>query len=84
MYAFTRHQVLQRRQGMTSGGLTIKELNDALDQLAATENRLNTLCMVDYRLPKVAVITQYTDISAHLMLEYEQGFAENFVFLRII
>ncbi|CAN6250052.1 unnamed protein product [Urochloa humidicola] len=32
-------EVLQRRQGITSGGLTIKEVNDALDRLAATENR---------------------------------------------
>ncbi|XP_066343762.1 putative DNA ligase 4 [Miscanthus floridulus] len=32
-------EVLQRRQGLTSGGLTIKEVNDALDRLAATENR---------------------------------------------
>ncbi|KAF2309815.1 hypothetical protein GH714_005250 [Hevea brasiliensis] len=32
-------QVLQSRQGMSSGGLTIKELNDLLDSLALSENR---------------------------------------------
>ncbi|KAM3369769.1 hypothetical protein ACQJBY_017561 [Aegilops geniculata] len=32
-------QVLQRRQGMTSGGLTIKEVNDALDRLSASDTR---------------------------------------------
>jgi DNA ligase-4 len=32
-------EVLQRRQGMASGGLTIKELNDLLDRLASSENR---------------------------------------------
>ncbi|XP_010483217.1 PREDICTED: DNA ligase 4-like isoform X1 [Camelina sativa] len=32
-------EVLQRRQGMASGGLTIKELNDLLDRLATSENR---------------------------------------------
>ncbi|KAL8039990.1 hypothetical protein ABFX02_10G071500 [Erythranthe guttata] len=32
-------EVLQRRQGMTSGGLTIKELNELLDRLASCENR---------------------------------------------
>ncbi|KAL9445233.1 hypothetical protein AB3S75_018257 [Citrus x aurantiifolia] len=32
-------EVLQRRQGMISGGLTIKELNDLLDRLASSENR---------------------------------------------
>ncbi|XP_008223923.1 PREDICTED: DNA ligase 4 [Prunus mume] len=31
--------VLQRRQGVSSGGLTIKELNDLLDRLASSENR---------------------------------------------
>uniref|UniRef100_A0A0E0DI11 DNA ligase n=1 Tax=Oryza meridionalis TaxID=40149 RepID=A0A0E0DI11_9ORYZ len=38
-FALVAAEVLQRRQGMTSGGLTIKEVNDALDLLAATENR---------------------------------------------
>ncbi|KAL0346903.1 UNVERIFIED_CONTAM: DNA ligase 4 [Sesamum calycinum] len=33
-------EVLQQRQGMTSGGLTIKELNELLDRLASSENRL--------------------------------------------
>ncbi|WMV37123.1 hypothetical protein MTR67_030508 [Solanum verrucosum] len=32
-------KVLQRRQGMASAGLTIKELNDFLDHLASSENR---------------------------------------------
>ncbi|KAI3974480.1 hypothetical protein MKX01_017973 [Papaver californicum] len=32
-------EVLQRRQGMISGGLTIKELNNMLDHLASSENR---------------------------------------------
>lgn len=32
-------QVLQRRQGTTSGGLTVKELNELLDSLASSENR---------------------------------------------
>eukprot|EP00257_Ricinus_communis_P020694 XP_015579985.1 DNA ligase 4 isoform X1 [Ricinus communis] len=32
-------EVLQRRQGTSSGGLSIKELNDLLDKLASSENR---------------------------------------------
>ncbi|KAF6155628.1 hypothetical protein GIB67_034723 [Kingdonia uniflora] len=32
-------ELLQRRQGMASGGLTIKELNRLLDRLASSENR---------------------------------------------
>ncbi|KAI7747083.1 hypothetical protein M8C21_002519 [Ambrosia artemisiifolia] len=38
-YPWGSVQVLQRRQGMMSGGLTIKELNDLLDRLASNENR---------------------------------------------
>ncbi|KAL6652074.1 hypothetical protein ACP70R_010999 [Stipagrostis hirtigluma subsp. patula] len=38
-FSLVAAEVLQRRQGITSGGLTIKEVNDALDRLAATENR---------------------------------------------
>ncbi|KAJ3698473.1 hypothetical protein LUZ61_002178 [Rhynchospora tenuis] len=38
-FAMIAAEVLQSRQGMSSGGLTIKELNDALDRLATTENR---------------------------------------------
>ncbi|PON91014.1 DNA ligase, ATP-dependent [Trema orientale] len=34
-FALVAAEVLQRRQGMTSGGLTIKELNDLLDRLAS-------------------------------------------------
>ncbi|EPS70380.1 hypothetical protein M569_04378, partial [Genlisea aurea] len=32
-------EVLQRRQAMTSSGLTIRQLNDLLDRLASSENR---------------------------------------------
>ncbi|XP_021893120.1 DNA ligase 4, partial [Carica papaya] len=38
-FALVAAEVLQRRQGMASGGLTIKELNDLLDRLASSENR---------------------------------------------
>ncbi|KAJ6846948.1 DNA ligase 4 [Iris pallida] len=38
-FSLVAAEVLQRRQGIASGGLTIKELNDALDQLASKENR---------------------------------------------
>ncbi|OUZ99204.1 BRCT domain [Macleaya cordata] len=38
-FALVAAEVLQRRQGMISGGLTIKELNDMLDRLASSENR---------------------------------------------
>ncbi|XP_058068176.1 DNA ligase 4 [Magnolia sinica] len=38
-FALVAAEVLQRRQGTASGGLTIKELNDSLDRLASSENR---------------------------------------------
>ncbi|KAJ0984175.1 hypothetical protein J5N97_002531 [Dioscorea zingiberensis] len=38
-FALVAAEVLQRRQGLASGGMTIKELNDALDRLASSENR---------------------------------------------
>ncbi|KAA8535821.1 hypothetical protein F0562_030859 [Nyssa sinensis] len=39
-FSLVATEVLQLRQGMTSGGLTIKELNDLLDRLASSENRV--------------------------------------------
>ncbi|KAK9055271.1 hypothetical protein SSX86_026353 [Deinandra increscens subsp. villosa] len=38
-FSLVASEVLQRRQGMISGGLTIKELNDLLDRLVSSENR---------------------------------------------
>ncbi|VAH35972.1 unnamed protein product [Triticum turgidum subsp. durum] len=38
-FSLVAAEVLQRRQGMTSGGLTIKEVNDALDRLSASDTR---------------------------------------------
>ncbi|XP_019197873.1 PREDICTED: DNA ligase 4 isoform X1 [Ipomoea nil] len=38
-FSLVAAEVLQRRQGVSSGGLTIKELNDLLDALASSVNR---------------------------------------------
>ncbi|XP_075077721.1 DNA ligase 4 isoform X3 [Nicotiana tabacum] len=38
-FSLVAAEVLQRRQGMASAGLTIKELNEFLDHLASSENR---------------------------------------------
>ncbi|XP_022755489.1 DNA ligase 4 isoform X3 [Durio zibethinus] len=38
-FALVAAEILQRRQGTASGGLTIKELNDLLDHLASAESR---------------------------------------------
>lgn len=46
-------KVLQRRQGISSGGLTIKELNDFLDRLATGENRFLTTDLIPNELLNV-------------------------------
>ncbi|KAG6644099.1 hypothetical protein CIPAW_08G032200 [Carya illinoinensis] len=38
-FSLVAAEVLQRRQGMASGGLTIQDVNDLLDRLASSENR---------------------------------------------
>ncbi|KAK9099774.1 hypothetical protein Scep_023204 [Stephania cephalantha] len=38
-FSLVAAEVLQRRQTLASGGLTIKDVNDSLDRLAACENR---------------------------------------------
>ncbi|PKA52879.1 Putative DNA ligase 4 [Apostasia shenzhenica] len=38
-FALVAADILQRRQGLASGGLTIREVNDALDKLALSEGR---------------------------------------------
>ncbi|KAJ0090362.1 hypothetical protein Patl1_14148 [Pistacia atlantica] len=61
-------EVLQRRQGMISGGLTIKELNDLLDCLASSENscsavhseltlNCNLRSVVKFRAEKISVLS---------------------------
>ncbi|ESQ42689.1 hypothetical protein EUTSA_v10012474mg [Eutrema salsugineum] len=45
-------EVLQRRQGMASGGLTIKELNDLLDRLASSENRAEKTSLLSTLIQK--------------------------------
>jgi DNA ligase-4 len=53
-------EVLQRRQGMASGGLTIKELNDLLDRLASSENR----CFSNH---KESILFLFTLLSCFLL-----------------
>ncbi|KAL8480268.1 hypothetical protein ACS0TY_026986 [Phlomoides rotata] len=45
-------EVLQRRQGMTSGGLTIKELNELLDRLASSDNRSEKISILSDMIRK--------------------------------
>ncbi|XP_047258339.1 DNA ligase 4 isoform X1 [Capsicum annuum] len=45
-FSLVAAEVLQRRQGMASAGLTIKELNDFLDHLASSENRTEKISIL--------------------------------------
>ncbi|KAJ7979399.1 DNA ligase [Quillaja saponaria] len=51
-FALVAAEVLQRRQGLASGGLTIKELNDLLDQLASSENRAEKILVLSTLIKK--------------------------------
>ncbi|XP_038889085.1 DNA ligase 4 isoform X2 [Benincasa hispida] len=51
-FALVAAEVLQRRQGMTPGGLTIKELNDLLDRLASGENRAEKTAVLSTLIQK--------------------------------
>ncbi|MQL70248.1 hypothetical protein Taro_002564 [Colocasia esculenta] len=72
-------EVLQRRQGMSSGGLTIKELNDALDQLASKENRGDKASVLSDLIKK----TNSTEMKWILMIilkDLKLGISEKSVF----
>ncbi|XP_010545385.1 PREDICTED: DNA ligase 4 isoform X2 [Tarenaya hassleriana] len=51
-FALISFEVLQRRQGMASGGLTIMELNDSLDRLASSENRADKTSVLSTLIQK--------------------------------
>ncbi|XP_052622142.1 DNA ligase 4 [Lactuca sativa] len=51
-FSLVASEVLQRRQGMISGGLTIKELNELLDRLASSENRAEKISILSDLIKK--------------------------------
>ncbi|XP_030510278.1 DNA ligase 4 [Cannabis sativa] len=51
-FALVAVEVLERRQGMTSGGLTIRELNELLDRLASCENRSEKISVLAMLIKK--------------------------------
>ncbi|KAL6523658.1 DNA ligase (ATP) [Orobanche gracilis] len=53
-FALVATEVLQRRQGTASGGLTIKELNDLLDQLSSSENRAEKTLVLSTLIQKTS------------------------------
>ncbi|RZB64931.1 DNA ligase 4 isoform D [Glycine soja] len=51
-FALVASEVLQRRQGTASGGLTIRELNELLDRLASAENRAEKILVLSTLIQK--------------------------------
>ncbi|KAL2340527.1 hypothetical protein Fmac_008467 [Flemingia macrophylla] len=51
-FALVASEVLQRRQGSASGGLTIGELNELLDRLASAENRAEKVLVLSTLIQK--------------------------------
>ncbi|XVF47614.1 hypothetical protein PTKIN_Ptkin03bG0124100 [Pterospermum kingtungense] len=54
-FALVAAEVLQRRQGTVSGGLTIKELNHLLDRLASAESRAEKTAILSTLINKTNV-----------------------------
>ncbi|GFZ21906.1 DNA ligase IV [Actinidia rufa] len=51
-FSLVASEVLQRRQGLTSGGLTIIELNELLDRLASSDNRVEKTAVLSDLIKK--------------------------------
>nr|KYP46728.1 DNA ligase 4 [Cajanus cajan] len=51
-FALVASEVLQRRQGTASGGLTIRELNELLDRLASAESRAEKILVLSTLIQK--------------------------------
>ncbi|XP_038710852.1 DNA ligase 4 isoform X2 [Tripterygium wilfordii] len=73
-------EVLQRRQGMASGGLTIKELNDLLDRLASSENRAEKTDILSTMIQKTNA-QEMKWIIMIILKDLKLGISEKSIFL---
>lgn len=73
-------EVLQRRQGMISGGLTIKELNNMLDRLASSENRGDKTAVLADLIQKTNA--QEMKWIVMIILKVKRAFSKNFIQMR--
>ncbi|OEL28408.1 putative DNA ligase 4 [Dichanthelium oligosanthes] len=78
-FALVAAEVLQRRQGITSGGLTIKEVNDALDRLAATENRSEKASILSTLIKKTNAL-EMKWLLMIILKELKLGISEKSIF----
>ncbi|GAU42510.1 hypothetical protein TSUD_376390 [Trifolium subterraneum] len=71
--------VLQLRQGTASGGLTIKELNDLLDQLSSSENRAEKTLVLSTLIQKTNA-QEMKWIIMIILKDLKLGFSEKSIF----
>ncbi|MCH89995.1 DNA ligase 4-like, partial [Trifolium medium] len=71
--------VLQLRQGTASGGLTIKELNDLLDQLSSSENRGEKTLVLSTLIQKTNA-QEMKWIIMIILKDLKLGFSEKSIF----
>ncbi|XP_039131950.1 DNA ligase 4 [Dioscorea cayenensis subsp. rotundata] len=78
-FSLVAAEVLQRRQGMASGGMTIKELNDALDRLASCENRGDKAAILSDLIKKTNPV-EMKWILMIILKELKLGISEKSIF----
>ncbi|XP_019417212.1 PREDICTED: DNA ligase 4 isoform X1 [Lupinus angustifolius] len=78
-FALVATEVLQRRQGTASGGLTIKELNDLLDQLSSSENRAEKTLVFSTLIQKTNA-QEMKWIIMIILKDLKLGFSEKSIF----
>ncbi|KAK2395461.1 DNA ligase [Trifolium repens] len=78
-FALVAAEVLQLRQGTASGGLTIKELNDLLDQLASSENRGEKTLVLSTLIQKTNA-QEMKWIIMIILKDLKLGFSEKSIF----
>ncbi|XP_045789619.1 DNA ligase 4 isoform X2 [Trifolium pratense] len=78
-FALVAAEVLQLRQGTASGGLTIKELNDLLDQLSSSENRAEKTLVLSTLIQKTNA-QEMKWIIMIILKDLKLGFSEKSIF----
>ncbi|WJX24110.1 DNA ligase (ATP) [Trifolium repens] len=78
-FALVAAEVLQLRQGTAPGGLTIKELNDLLDQLASSENRGEKTLVLSTLIQKTNA-QEMKWIIMIILKDLKLGFSEKSIF----
>ncbi|KAF3452747.1 hypothetical protein FNV43_RR03180 [Rhamnella rubrinervis] len=78
-FALVAAEVLQRRQGMSSGGLTINELNELLDRLASSESRAEKTTVLSTLIKKTNA-QEMKSIIMIILKDLKLGISEKSIF----